>query len=193
VRVGIAGHARCPECGAEGFDGILVVHGTTRLAGAGGLTSIVLLSIYGSLLGFAIARDATRMGARWSPLASLGELVLLALVGMVVLALALRQRRRGRDVALGRTTRPGAVVWNVHPRGIEVREGSRRTWIPRAEVGRIDCIDSFIGEVSQLLLILRRSTWRGAIGTTRVLYVRGSKDERRSVWRSVRKTLALPE
>lgn len=194
ARVGIAADARCPECGAEGFDGVLVVHGTTRFSGAGALVAVGVLAAYGALLAASVVRAVSRGSATpagWSPMGSLGELLLLAVDVGVIAAILFVRRRRWREFLRGGAARPGSVVWNVHPRGIEVREGQRRTWIPRERIGRIDCVDALVGPRSQLVLILRRATLQGAFGTTRIVYLRGSKDERRAVWRQVRQTVGL--
>lgn len=194
ARLGIAPDARCPECGSEGFDGVFAVHGSSRLAGLGTIVTIGMTSVYAVLLGLAVVRDVTRssrVGTVWTPRSSAGELLLLVILVGVIAALVVRLRRGGRPSPDGLRPRRGVIVWNVHPRGIEVREGPSRAWIPREHVAGIECVDSMIGDVSQLMIVMRRTTLVGAIGRTRIVYVRGSKDERRATWRAVRTTIGL--
>ena len=134
-----------------------MVHGSSRLAGLGSIAMVVMLSIYALLIVLAIARDftrSTRVGAGWSPFSSAGELVMLVILVGVIVVLVVRIRRAGRASPDGSRPARGVIVWNVHPRGIEVREGDSRAWIPREHVARIECIDSMIGEVSQFMIVM---------------------------------------
>jgi hypothetical protein len=87
--------------------------------------------------------------------------------------------------------RPETITWTAHPRGVEIRTPSRSTWIPRDEIARIDCADSLFGPVSQLQLIRKRTSKAGIIGSTPVLYVRGTVDARRAQWRAFRAAVGV--
>lgn len=178
-RTGIAPGARCPECGADGLEGCLVISGTRRSA----------YSIALGLLLFdcgAIMLVSLRMASRGEvPVASIA-----LLMTFIVVAAALVAAMSGKFPGLV-ALRPRTIVWTVHPAGIEVRDGSSRWSIRRGEISRIDCAHSVIGPVSQLSIVRSRMTAGGVLGTTPILYIRGSMDDRRAILRAACEALSL--
>ncbi|MFM7051575.1 MAG: hypothetical protein ACKOYN_05500 [Planctomycetota bacterium] len=126
--------ALCPECGALGFDGALVLAGGTRDLGV--LTKAGLLVWI--IIPIGLVFDGLRGGLRLNELACAGFASLPAIVIGIHL-----WRRRG---ATGH-----AIVWTVHPQGIEVREGRSRQWFDRGSIGDIRCADSITGASSMYM------------------------------------------
>lgn len=201
LRAGIASDARCPECGAEGFDGVVTIAGTPRTGYSGFVALLVInvaivvqiaVSTYSSyqrraalLASLPAWRSQYALQNEITNGLVLGALPLLALLllGRVVI----REHRH----RIANDGRPESITWTAHPRGVEIRTPSRSTWIPRDEIARIECADSLFGPVSQLQLIRKRTSKAGIIGSTPVLYVRGTADERRAQWRAFRAAAGL--
>lgn len=178
LRAGIATDARCPECGADGLDGCLVIMGTRRTAHSTALGALIIA--VGATLAVLMHLSAHRAGP-----ASVAALALL-LVADGTLVAALLGKLPGLVPARGRT-----IVWTVHPGGIEIREGNSRKAIRRAEISRVDCADSMVGPVSQLSIVRSRWSAGGILGTTPVLYLHGELQARRQKWRDIRRVLEL--
>lgn len=178
-RTGIASGARCPECGADGLDGCLVIPGSRRSPHS---IALALLCFSGGGIMLIAIRMASSGGASAPSLVALGFLVLCA----VTLLAALSGRLPGLV-----PTAPRTIIWTVHPEGIEIRDGTSRKSIKRSEITRIDCADSVIGPVSQLSIVRSRMTAGGVLGTTPVLYLRGTREDRRTAWRAARRVLSL--
>ena len=201
LRAGIAFDARCPECGAEGFDGVATLSGTPRTGHWGFLALFVInvvivvliaASTYSSyqrraasLSGWPAWRSQYALRSEITNGLFLGAAPLLAslLLGRVVI--------RNHRHRVANDGRPETITWTAHPRGVEIRTPSRSTWIPRDEIARIDCADSLFGPVSQLQLIRKRTSKAGIIGSTPVLYVRGTVDARRAQWRAFRAAVGV--
>lgn len=162
--------SRCPECGAAGFADAFVVHGNAVRPG----------------LFFAAVWILAGLAA--GPLIYLGGgpygLVILA---VVALALTISGVRRGSPLRSSRH----AAVWIVHPDGVIVRSGGNTRHFPKSLIKRIDCSDSFLSSVSQLMLVLH--AWPGGpvLASMRMIYIAGSKSDRRARWRRAREILGL--
>ena len=175
LRRGIDAAARCPECGADGLDGAVVLVGTTRSA----RSTLIAIGSFGSF-------GAMSIVILVSSSAALLLMLLVAFGTVVTIALGLGGFRRWDWAPL----RPATVVWTVHPSGVEIRCGRSRVSVPREELRRISCSDSLIGEMSQLQLVRRKSSLR--LAGTPLLYLHGTKDDRRARWRAACQTLQLP-
>ena len=186
LRQGHEPSARCPECGADGLDGALVITGVARTTKSA-LIPLLCFGLFAAM--FIVAqlllrpRGSSLNGSSALFVVLIAVVILVALVGAT---LAGWIRPSPRSDALG-----GTIVWTVHATGIEIRRGSGRTFVPRDEIARLACADSIIGSVSQLQLVRRRTSMGGLIGSTPVLYIRGTVDERRALWRAARTALGL--
>ena len=193
-RAGIASDSPCPECGAEGFSGLLVVHGTARIRGDLGLIALICLSalmlfVFGTsaVMRIGNATTITTSNGRLlpnyvNPPPDVGDWIFIAVLAAVVaisLWRLLRRRRFGAGVL-----RTNPIVWTFHPRGIEIASDGSRRLIPRHAIKRIECRDSLFGSVSQFVLVVK--TLSVSLGSTPVLYVEGPKETRRGVLRKMR-------
>jgi hypothetical protein len=178
-RTGIASSARCPECGADGLDGCLVVAGSRRSPHS--IALALLCFNFGGIM-LVATHMAAADGVSAPAIVALGFLVLTA---MTLLAAVL-----GRLPGLVPTA-PRTIIWTVHPDGIEIRDGASRRSVRRSDIARIDCTDSVLGPISQFSIVRSRMSAGGLLGTTPVLYVRGTRDERRTAWRAARRILLL--
>ncbi|MFZ9915484.1 MAG: hypothetical protein ACO3IB_09165 [Phycisphaerales bacterium] len=178
-RAMLAIDARCPECGVDGFAGVEVIQGRPRFSDRNSRALLLVWLVPSVLFLLQIV-----ISGRSSDIACLG--IPLAISTIACVLLLVRSRRWGG-------TGPDArrVVWNIHPRGIEVCEGTRRDWIPRDAVARIDCTDSIIGETSQLMLIPGHRGRAGVLGRTRVMYIDGATSERRARWNAAKRVLGM--
>ena len=191
-RMGIASEALCPECGADGLAGCVVLIGVRRTSESA-LLPIFAFAVFALLfLGaqFLFPRRALGGGVVAT---QVDAFHVFLFVSILISSLIIGYRIFGRaNHKRSAEHGPKSVVWIVHPSGIEIRERTSRVFIAREEISRIACADSLIGAVSQLQLIRRRSSLGGVVGTTPVLYLRGSKDDRWSRWREAREMLGLP-
>jgi hypothetical protein len=177
-RVGIDAEALCPECGADGLDGCVVLQGVARRG------SRALL-----LVGFALCVPGTVVAvtAMIRAPGRVGPCELTALLGFLAAIVSL-------GFSIARTRGVGGdstITWIIHIDGVSIREGSSHVVIPRDSIGRIDCMDSLFGQVSQLMLVRSRKSLRGMMGRTHVLYIRGPKSKRRNQWRTAREALGI--
>lgn len=185
-RTGIASDARCPECGAEGLDGCLVILGSQRTQRSLVLALIVLFG--GLTLGVALQtlwRLTAGSASAGSPVASSVILVILFAIDLTLVAALL-----GRLPGLV-SMKPTPIAWTVHPGGIVIRDGKSRRLIRREEIARIDSAESLVGSVSQLAIVRSRFKPGGVIGTTPILYIHGDSVERSEKVRLLRETLGL--
>lgn len=185
-RTGIASGARCPECGADGLDGCLVILGSRRTQRS---LLLAMLVLFGGLT-FGIAlQTAWRIAA---DSASAGSILAscLMLAVLVAIDLVLGAALLGKLPGLV-PLQPRQIVWTVHPDGIEIRDGASRRSIRRDEIARIDCADSLVGSVSQLAIVRSRLKAGGIVGTTPIIYIRGEVNDRRERCRLARRTLGL--
>lgn len=193
-RAGIASESPCPECGAEGFSGLLVVHGIARVGGDIGLIALLCLStlmllVYGTRALMRIGNSTTittsngRLLPNYvNPPPDVGDwifIVVLAAVVAISLWNLVRRRRFGTGLL-----RTNPIVWTFHPRGIEIACNSSRRLIPRNAIKRIECRDSLFGSTSQFVLVVKALSV--PLGSTPVLYVDGPKETRRGVLRKMR-------
>ncbi len=198
-RVGLANEARCPECGSEGIANCVVLIGVRRT------TESVLLPLFSfGLFGifYLVVRLVMSLQLRppsglatgrrllyWTFGAEHAALLLVLCVGCAWMGHRIFSRRRGATAA---ERGPPSIVWTIHPTGVEIREGLKRSFVPREQISRIDLADSVIGSVSQVQLIRRASSVGFMSGTTPVMYLKGTKEERRRSWRAARETLGIP-
>jgi len=176
LRTGLAASARCPECGAEGVDGCLQLHGAVR-----SMRSATILA-FGVACFLAIALLIP--GLFGGP--SLGACE--AVAGLV---------SAGTAAALGRhlvRTHGGThlvTTWTVHEKGIVVSGLGRQTLVPRDSIARLDCAESVFGPVTQVMVIRRVGSMSGALGRTHVLYLRGDASTRAELCERARAVLGL--
>lgn len=186
-RTGIAADALCPECGADGLSGAVVLLGQSRaseslllpvLLIASFVTLVTAAGVVFPLIGFA------------GPRPHAGQVVFLVfLIALVVLlGLAVSGRIQIERVPAFRARQ---IVWTIHARGVEIREGDRHDRIAREEITDLRCSESLVGEVSVLQLVRRRSSVKGVIGVTPYLYIRGPHASRQKEWRSARRALGI--
>jgi hypothetical protein len=193
-RTGIASDARCPECGAEGVAASFILVGRERTVTALAWTLALVPQV---LFLASVANGFVRRTYPSFRIADLlGSLRSSCIVLVVGAALVLAQilflvRRATVRARLG----PAAdqVIWSAYPTGLEIRTSTRRDWIPRGAIRRIDCTDSIFGGSSQLLLIFRATHRLGVVGRTHQLFIDGPKEDRRQRWRSIRAALAIDE
>ncbi len=184
-REGIAVDAPCPECGAEGFDGALVICGQPDLQLRLWMRIFVVAAV-GFVLAFAmipvvISWKSIRLMAPTSPppatvgieLADLICTIPLGIAAAVIAVLIIRARQR-----------TFSAYWSFHPRGVLVVEGLKRTFIPRETIVRVTTVDLMSLNVSQLAI--HRTTDRVHHLQMRIPVIRiaGTSEERRAIFRS---------
>lgn len=181
-RSGIPPASMCPECGAEGLDGAFSIVGGPRL-GRGVLYA--LLGFLGLGLGLALVGIALRVGNsptmlvggvvrpnRQNPPPEFGDFLILAALGFPFLAVAW-SLWKSRSTPLRKS-----IVWTFHPRGVEIRSGALREFIPHAEVVQIGAAKDLFASMSQLTLVRRHARLGRVASTSRVLYIRGEREQR---------------
>lgn len=160
----------------------MVVVGGPRMSQAASYAALGGLAVLGCMIlsGFI----ANRRGG-FGPAAVL--LPALVIAPPLLLALIVRLVFGGKSAIF----KPPTTIWAVHPTGVSVREGRQTEFIARDKIASIELADSLIGEVSVLRLVRRRSSLKGMIGTTPHLYIRGPREQRRTLWRDAKATLGL--
>lgn len=181
LRVGIANEARCPECGADGFADAFVIQGTPTRPVISPIIVIPLVVLFGLIvllrLSVAISRGALTFDI--VPL-------VIGLLGLVFLAY--RSLRAARAAVDGGRRPVG--VWQFNASGVVVREWGRMRHISTESIIRIDCSDSLIAPVSQLMIVTRPFV-KESLALTPILYVHGTREQRRAQWRRAREVLGL--
>jgi hypothetical protein len=194
-RSGLESASLCPECGAEGLEGAFVLVGQARFSrtikiAAAALCGFVATTQLVSIVGRIGNPTMRQIGGAmyWNyrdPPPSVGDFAFLAVFAIPFLFLVWQ-------LWIARTApQRNVVVWTFHPKGVEIRTGDHRSFIRREDVARIDCADFVLSEGSQFLLVPRRSSMRGVIGSTRALYLLGPKEMRREQLRRVREFYPL--
>lgn len=183
MRVGIPSDACCPECGAEGFGGAFVIHGTLVQS----MLPLLVVAAAVPLFLYGIVAMTSMVG--WFTLRG-SVLVIVAAAVLTLLSVGLWPVFRAR-VALRVSMRVPAV-WMVFPDSVVVRSGGSIRRIPRSAIKSIRCTDSFVGSTSQLMLVLGLFTSSARFGTP-IIYIRGTKESRRLQWRKARGVLRLEE
>jgi hypothetical protein len=171
LRTGLDASALCPECGAEGIDHCVQLHGVARSLRAA------------QLVGFGVASSIAV-----STLLNLfrpDAVTVLLVSGSLAVFLGYRLFR-GRDGG-----DQDQILWTVHSKGIIVRNRGTQTLVPRESIKRLDCAESFLGPVTQVMIIRRMGTLSGALGRTHVLYLRGEPSVRRDLCERARALLGL--
>jgi hypothetical protein len=171
LRTGLDASALCPECGAEGIDHCVQLHGVARSLRAA------------QLVGFGVASSIAV-----STLLNLfrpDAVTVLLVSGSLAVFLGYRLFR-GRDGG-----DQDQILWTVHSKGIIVRNRGTQTLVPRESIKRLDCAESFLGPVTQVMIIRRMGTMSGALGRTHVLYLRGEPSARRDLCERARALLGL--
>jgi predicted Zn-ribbon and HTH transcriptional regulator len=194
-RSGLESASLCPECGAEGLEGTFVLVGQTRFsrtinivaaALCGLFATTQLVSIVGRIGNPTMRQIGGAMRPNYvDPPPSVGDFVSLAVFAIPFLVLVWQ-------LWIARTApQRNVVAWTFHPKGIEIRTPGHRSFIRREDVAWIDCADFALSEGSQFLLVPRRSSMRGMIGSTKALYLLGPKELRRAMLRKVREFYPL--
>ena len=171
LRTGLDASALCPECGAEGIDHCVQLHGVARslravqLVGFGVASSIALVALF----------NLHRPDA--------GTVLLVSALSAAFLGYRLFRKREGVDQE--------RIFWTVHSKGIIVRDRGTQTLVPRESIKRLECAESFLGPVTQVMIIRRMGTMSGALGRTHVLYLRGEPSVRRDLCERARALLGL--
>lgn len=189
-RSGLESASLCPECGAEGLEGAFVLVGQARFsrtinivaaALCGLFATAQLISIVGRIGNPTLRQIGGAMRPNYvDPPPSVGDFALLAVFAVPFLFLVWQ-------LWIARTApQRNVVVWTFHPKGVEIRTGDHRSFVRREDVARIDCADFVLSEGSQFLLVPRRSSMRGVIGSTKALYLLGPKEMRRAMLRKIR-------
>jgi len=194
-RSGLESASLCPECGAEGLEGAFVLVGQARFsrtinivgaASCGFLATILLIRIV-SRIGNPTSRQiGGAMRPNYvDPPPSVADYISFTFFAILFLLLVWK-------LWIARTEPQRSVVaWTFHAKGVEIRTSGHRSFIRREDVARIDCADFVLSEGSQFLLVLRRSSMRGVIGSTKALYLLGPKELRRAMLRKVREFYPL--
>ena len=177
LRTGIEPDAKCPECGADGLDGWLVVVGRPRIYPDAVFRLLAAISIPFAILAFFVA-VGVRSSDRLIPFA-----VLMLLVSLAVLGAFSAGKRLGLLSDL-------PIIWCAHPDGISIRRGKSIEFIARGDIASIGSAESVFGEMTVLSIVRRRTSAKGLVGTTPYLYLRGSRDERATIVRSLKQALA---
>ena len=142
VRRGLDHAKACPECGARGFHGDLVVSGEPevhkesrragRVAHVARSTASVLLVL--SAPGWIVTR-----GSVWSDWSSIGVIVLFG----IALAIWIQGRiRRRNEVAAGGTLE--RVVWDFEADGVRVREFDAERIVPYRDIKQVWPVPNFV-------------------------------------------------
>lgn len=188
-RRGIDAGALCPECGADGLEGVFVVEGQDRVSRAMLLIAFaaytaVALWISGHMVWRMLSLGATAGASIDGASVVFASIVFLPSVALGIALWKSGFRRRG-----GSILESPRIAWVVHPAGLEIVEGARRQWIPRESIRAIRRTDSLLFPVSQFQL--RFNGRRRIVGTTPVLHVRGEPERRAETLRRVRAILGL--
>lgn len=171
LRTGLDASALCPECGAEGIDHCVQLHGVAR-----SLRAV-------QLVGFGVASSIAVVTLLRPPRP---DAVVVLLVAVSLAAFLGYRLFRGRD-----SGEQDQILWTVHSKGIIVRNRGKHTLVPRESIKRLDCAESFLGPVTQIMIIRRMGTMSGALGRTHVLYLRGEPAARRDLYERARVLLGL--
>ena len=83
------------------------------------------------------------------------------------------------------------IIWCAHPDGISIRRGKSIEFIARGDIASIGSAESVFGEMTVLSIVRRRTSAKGLVGTTPYLYLRGTREDRASVVRSLKQTIGL--
>ena len=171
-RIGIEHDARCPECGAVGFSGTLIIEGIVARP-FGTQASFTLLLV--ALLGVPTIVSMIAVFRQGVFTADVGALLMITgtLWALVVWSFFSKRRREGPN-----TSSNG--IWVVHPGGVVIVANGRSRQIQVDSIARVASSDSLIGPVTQLVLRPRALT-RHRITGEQVLYLRGSDDERHAL------------
>jgi hypothetical protein len=181
LRVGIANDARCPECGADGFADAFIIQGTPTRPVISPIIVIPIVVLFGTFVLFRLWAAVSR-GALTFDIVPL----VIGLLGLVLLAY--RSLRTARAAVKGGRRPVG--VWQFNTSGVVVRVRERMRHIPAESIVRIDCSDSLIAPVSQLMIVTRPFV-KESLAMTPILYVHGTREQRRATWRRAREVLGL--
>jgi hypothetical protein len=184
LRTGLAPDAKCPECGADGLDTWVVVVGTPRVSLDAMLRNLSLgfavLSIGFAVVSLVITLSVDRRA--WYAL--IPQAVWSLAVSLTLIAIRATGRRFG-------LLADPQTLWCAHPNGISIRRGKSLEFVACRDITSIDATQSLFGGMTVLCLIRRRGSLKGMIGMTPYLYVRGTREDRASVVRSLKQTLGL--
>lgn len=181
IRVGIEHDARCPECGADGFADAFVIQGNATRPVMSLITIIPILVFVGLLVAVRLSVVISRGALTFDIIPLVAALVVLAV-------LAYRSLRSSREATNMMSRSIG--IWQFTPGGVIVRERGRNRHLPTDAVARIDCVDSLIAPVSRLMIVTRPFV-KESLATTSILYVHGTREQRRAQWRRAREVLGL--
>lgn len=185
----------CPECSAEGFDGVLVLAGTQPFDFVGLRPVFFVAALFMWSLGISIPAimrvlDTTPKVAGLSP-----ELVWVDIfysacpfVSMIFMLFTTRHLT-GLQRLWG--NRRASVAWSVHIGGIELRDGASRHWVAREVIKGIRCRDVVFANASILELEWMPTFIGGSSVAKRSICIRGSRESRREQWRAARRVLGL--
>lgn len=190
-RRGIDAGALCPECGADGLEGVFVVEGRDRVSRvmlliAFAAYSAIALWISGSMVWRMLA-----LGAPAGASIDAASVVFVSILFLPAIALGIALWKVGSLSRGGSILESPRVAWIVHPAGLEIVEGGRRRWIPRESIRAIRRTDSFMFPVSQLQIGFAGR--RRVFGTTPILHVRGEAHQRAEIHRRMRAILDLAD
>ena len=185
LRTGIAPDAKCPECGADGLDGWLVVVGQPRISSDGFIRTLAIGALCFGIAAFLAALMPRRGSDALVPFAVIMLLVSMLLVSMILIGARFARRRL-------RFSNDPRIIWCAHPDGISIRRGKSIEFIARGDIASIGSDESVFGEMTVLSIVRRRTSAKGLVGTTPYLYLRGSRDERATIVRSLKQVLAPP-
>ena len=180
LRTGIEPNAKCPECGADGLDGWLVVVGQPRISSDGFIRTLAIAALCFGIAAFLAALMPRRGSDVLAPFA-----VIMLLVSMILIGARFARRRL-------RFSKDPRIIWCAHPDGISIRRGKSIEFIARGDIASIGSDESVFGEMTVLSIVRRRTSAKGLVGTTPYLYLRGSRDERATIVRSLKQVLAPP-
>ena len=173
-RRGLAHENACPECGARGLSGDLVVSGmptetpeaklAERVHSLSHLVPAVLILIFAIAWGvspFGLDRMFTRVRA----------LLMLAAIAIMVYAWIRRRRRNTTGLSLER------CVWEFEPDAVVVREYAKETRIPLHDITEVSAQIDFVKRRTRVTLVTSGASL-GSAGLPE-LFLHGSLNEQR--------------
>jgi hypothetical protein len=182
LRIGIEQDARCPECGAVGFSGALIIEGVVvRPFGTRASFTLLLVALLGVPMVVSLAAVMRQAMLTLEVL-----LLLLVLAALLALVVWFVRSKRGEVVSPASST----GLWVVHPGGVVIIARGKTRQIPVESIARIACSDSIIGPVTQLVLRPRALT-RHRIAGEQVIYLRGTDEERHALARRTQELLGF--
>ncbi len=181
-------NAACPECGAEGFEGVLVIHGRPQSSSRLWMQVVPIACVgllFASLLATNHSSNARPFRPGWvggvpvpNPNTAIGlddfVCLLPLLIAAAICVVLIRRAKR----------RAAGTSWSFHSHGVLVVKGPSRTYLPRDTIARITMVDFMLQNVSQLAITLKMQSARGLFGRAPIIRIAGTLEARRAIFHS---------